>query len=173
MEFADEKRVDILMAQLSERYGALHKMRDRSMNFTLWILGLGLALAWLLISEVKLNGWQACTVAFFLFAIGFCSIIFIRAIHKGFNNSRNIIIRIERLLKFYEEDFYGPVGSVLPQEFSNKKCHWTGHFTTLYFLIAVVFIWLFILTIINPCERMHTFSPRLESSPEVKQVQKK
>jgi len=172
LKLPDEKRVDILMAQLSERYGALHKMRDRSMNFTLWILGLGLALAWLLISEVTLNGWQACAVALFLFAIGFCSIVFIRAIHRGFNNNRDIVIRIERLLKLYEEDFYGPVGSVLPKEFSSRKCHWTGHFETLYFLIAVVFVWLVVLTFINPCKRMHASSPGPESGPEVKQFQK-
>ena len=41
MEISEEKKLEILLAQGQERYEALHKMRDRSMQFALWILGLG------------------------------------------------------------------------------------------------------------------------------------
>ena len=51
MKISEEKKLDVLLAQLQERYDALHKMRDRSMQFVLWILGLGLGMAWLLINE--------------------------------------------------------------------------------------------------------------------------
>ena len=44
MNISKEKKLDVLLAQLQERYEALHKMRDRSMQFVLWILGLGLGI---------------------------------------------------------------------------------------------------------------------------------
>jgi hypothetical protein len=53
MGISEEKKIDVLLSQLQERYDALHKMRDRSMQFVLWILGFGLGLAWLLISEAS------------------------------------------------------------------------------------------------------------------------
>ena len=154
MNLSDEKRVDILISQLNERYGALHKMRDRSMHFTIWILGLGLALAWLLISEVTLSSWQPFVVTFFLVVFGFCSVVYLRAIQRGFNKNRDIVIRLERLLGLYDEDFYGNVGAVLPKDFLNKKLHWAGHFPTLYLLIAVVLVSLIVFTFINPCKHV-------------------
>jgi hypothetical protein len=45
MGISEEKKIDVLLSQLQERYDALHKMRDRSMQFVLWILGFGLGLA--------------------------------------------------------------------------------------------------------------------------------
>jgi uncharacterized membrane protein len=173
LNLSDEKRIDILISQLNERYGALHKMRDRSMHFTLWILGLGLALAWLLISEVTLSGWQPFIVAFFLLVFGFCSVVFLRAIQRGFNKNRDIVIRIERLLSLYEKDFYGKVGSVLPEDFSSKKFHWAGHFPTLYILMVVVLIWLTVLTFINPCKHVRAPGFKPESGTELKELRTK
>ena len=151
MKIADERKLDILIAQLDERYGALHKMRDRSMNFVLWILGLGLGLAWLLISEVALNKTQSFLIVAFLTATGLASILFLSAINRGFNHNRAIVIKLETILKLYDDDFYGSLGAVLPREFSSKKPGWSGHFTTLYGLLAIVFTCLIILTFVNPC----------------------
>jgi hypothetical protein len=55
MEIPEDQKIKVLMAQLEERYTASHKMRDRSMQFGLWILGLGLGMAWVLISKVTLT----------------------------------------------------------------------------------------------------------------------
>ncbi len=55
MKISEERKIDVLLAQLQERYDALHKMRDRSMQFVLWILGLGLGMSWLLIKGTALR----------------------------------------------------------------------------------------------------------------------
>jgi len=169
----EDKKIDVLMAQLNERYGALHKMRDRSTNFTLWILGFGLGLAWLLISECTLSTTQACAVVFFLVVVGFFSVVFLRAMHRGFNNNRDIVIRIETLLKLYEEDFYGSGESILPKEFSRNKFHWGGHFPTLYVLLGVVFFCLIILTFVNPRKHIITAGYQQPTKDVQKQFEQK
>lgn len=174
MKIADERKFDVLMAQLDERYAALHKMRDRSMNFTLWILGLGLGMAWLLISEVALNKTQSFLIAAFLAAISLASFFFLKAIHRGFDHNRAITIRLETMLKLYEDDFYDSSGSVLPKEFSSKKPGWSGHFATLYCLLAIVFVCLIILTFLNPCRHQGLSDSNPSSVPITeKQVQQR
>ncbi len=152
MEIPTGKEIDILLAQLQERYGACHKMRDRSTQFSLWILGFGLGMAWLLITGPALSIQQRTVVCLFLLSVGFVSFLFIHAIERGFNNNREIVIRLENSLKFYEAGSYGSEHSILPAEFLDKKAKWSGHFRTLYYLMGLVFVLLIILTIINPCE---------------------
>ena len=84
MEIPEDQKIRVLMAQLEERYGASHKMRDRSMQFGLWILGLGLGMAWVLIGKVILTNPQKIFLLLFLIVVGFLSITFVRAIERGF-----------------------------------------------------------------------------------------
>ena len=51
MEIPNDREPEILLAVLQERCAASHTMRARGMQFTLWISGLALGLAWLLISQ--------------------------------------------------------------------------------------------------------------------------
>lgn len=169
MEIPDDKKIEILLAQLEERYTALHNMRDRSMQFALWILGFGLGMAWLLISEVTLNILQMVTLAIFLAVIGLLSINFVRAIEQGFNNNRNVVVKIETILKLYEKNTYDSEGSILPKEFSEKKFKASGHFATIYSLMVAIFIFLIILTLTNPCK--HNVSSDEPPQPN-KQIQK-
>lgn len=149
MEIPEEKKLDILMAQLRERYTALHNMRDRSTHFALWILGLGLGLAWLLISQVRLSTLQAIELVLFLIAVGIFSINLTRAIERGFDNNRDVMVKIEKLLRLHEKGAYGPGDSILPKEFSDTRFKWSGHFPTLYMLMITVFLLLIILTLTN------------------------
>jgi len=149
MEIPEEKKLDILMAQLKERYTALHNMRDRSTHFALWIVGLGLGMAWLLISQVRLSTLQAIELVIFLIAVGIFSINLIRAIERGFDNNRDVMVKIEKLLRLYEKGAYGPGDSILPKEFSGTRFKWSGHFPTLYMLMTTVFVLLIFLTLTN------------------------
>lgn len=171
MEILEEKKLDVLLVQLQERYEALHKMRDRSMHFVLWIIGLGLGMAWLLIDEVALTLLQRCFITVLLLVMGLVAWIFIKAIERGFKANRRIMIRIEKTLKLYEKDYYGMPKSVLPTEFSHQRIGWAGHFSTLYMLIVVVFIALIVLTWTNPRKpESDVSSVRLE--PNQTQIQK-
>lgn len=150
MEIPEDEKIKVLMAQLEERYAASHKMRDRSMQFGLWILGLGLGMAWILISKVTLTNPQKMFLLLFLIVVGFLSITFVRAIERGFKNNHDVIVKIETLLKLHEEGFYDLGGSILPKEFTKKVGRWSGHFQTLYSIMIAVFILLIILTCANP-----------------------
>lgn len=149
MDIPEEKKLDVLMAQLKERYTALHNMRDRSTRFALWILGLGLGMAWLLISGIRLSTLQAIELVVFLIFVGILSINLIRAIQRGFSNNRDVMVKIETLLKLHEKGAYSPGDSILPKEFSDSRFKWSGHFPTLYMLMITVFFLLIILTLTN------------------------
>ena len=152
MELPEDKKFDVLMAQLQERYTALHKMRDRSMQFVLWILGFAFGMAWLLIREDSLSPVQKGIVVFLIIVISLISFVFVHGIARGFRNNRDILVRLESTIGLYEPGFYGPKDSVLPKSFSEKKARCTDHFNTLYLLMAAVFLLLLLLTFINPCK---------------------
>jgi len=151
MKIPDEKKIDVLSAQLQERYASLHKMRDRSMQFVLWVLGLGLGLAWLSINQVVFTSAQKLAVTGLLVVMGIVAFVFVRAIARGFNANREAMIRIEGALCLYDNDCYGTVEPILPRRFSSLKTGWAGHFPMLYLLIGVVVLLLLVLTWANPC----------------------
>ena len=169
MEIPEDEKIKVLMAQLEERYAASHKMRDRSMQFGLWILGLGLGMAWILISKVTLTNPQKIFLLLFLIVVGFLSITFVRAIERGFKNNHDVIVKLETLLKLHEEGFYDPDGSILPKEFTKKVGRWSRHFQTLYSIMIAVFILLIILTGANPLGYFSASAPDTQKT----QIQKK
>lgn len=152
MEISEEKKLEILLAQLQERYEALHKMRDRSMQFVLWILGFGLGMAWLLINEAALTCIQQWAITLLLVLLGIATFLFVCGIERGFEASRKIIIKLETVLKLYEQDFYTKKEFILPPEYADEKKRWTDHFKTLYVIIISVFITLIVLTWANLCK---------------------
>jgi len=147
----EEKKTDVAVAQLSERYTALHNMRDRSMQFAVWILGLGFAMAWLLISEVALSPLQRALTFGFLVLIGIASFLFVRGIHIGFRNNMAIAARLEESLGLFEQGAYHTSMPVLSSDFNHKKFKPTEHFFTLYCLLAAVYAFLLLLVAVNPC----------------------
>ena len=116
MNIQEEKKIDVLLSQLQERYDALHKMRDRSMQFVLWILGLGLGMAWLLINEASFILAQKILISILLIAIGATTFYFVWSIGQGFNVTRQVIIKLEKSLKLYDKNYYDISDPILPPE---------------------------------------------------------
>lgn len=152
MDIPEEKKLDVLMAQLQERYDALHKMRDRSMQFVLWILGLGLGMAWLLIYNPSFTLEQKILISILLIILGATTLYFVFAIGQGFNITRQIIIRLEGSLKLYDKKCYDMSDSILPAKYSSKKTGMSGHFKTLNVLVLVVFLALMFLIWFSSCK---------------------
>ena len=146
----EEKKVDVVLAQLAERYSALHCMRDRSMQFTLWILGFGLGMAWMILSEVSFSSCQATLGILFLLVMGAASLFFLRGIHVGFNNNMAIATRLESALGLFQSGFYHRTMPILNGDFARTNRKPTGHFVTLYFLMGSVYILLIIMLLVNP-----------------------
>lgn len=158
-DMTDEKKIDVMIVQLSERYTALHNMRDRSMQFAVWILGLGFAMAWLLISEAALTPPQSALTLLFLLVIGAASVLFVRGIHVGFENNRSIAARLEEALGLFQAGAYHRALPILNGEFNSKKFRPTAHFFTLYCLMAAVYVFLIALVMINPCAKTKAHQP--------------
>lgn len=148
MKINENKKVDILLNLLNERYNASHKMRERSLNFTTWILGFGIALSWILLSQITLNLAQRIIFTIFVIVLGSFTIKFLRSIEIGFDKNRKVMIRIERILGCYKLNEYSDNEPLFPDEYRgfNKKGTW--HFRSLYIWISlisillIVFIWL-------------------------------
>ena len=172
-----DKKIDIALAQLAERYTAIHNMRDRSMQFTIWILGLGLALAWLLLSEIALTPIQTRALLTLLVVIPFASHLFLRGISIGFNNNMAIARRLERALLLLEPGAYLTAKPILEEKFAGEQppapkhllgrvihsvihIKPSGHFFTLNCLLITVFLSLFLLTLANPCGRQNSQGPK-------------
>jgi len=149
MSCSDDKKLEIILMQLEERYNALHKMRDRSTSFTLWILGFGLGLAWLLTKEGELSWLESIFLILFLVLITYVSVNFLAAIHRGFNKNRDIVIQIETSLGLYNKNNY-TCSPILPDEYANRRAHWANHFTTLYLLVIATFICLIVMAATCP-----------------------
>ncbi len=158
MDIQEDKKIDVLLSQLQERYDALHKMRDRSMNFVLWILGFGLGMAWLLINEASFTLAQKILISILLIVLGATTFYFVWSIGQGFNVTRQIIIKLEKSLKLYDKNYYDISDSILPPKYYSKKTGIRGHFKTLNVLIIVVLLSLLVLVWVKPCK------PKLKSS---------
>jgi uncharacterized membrane protein len=54
IEIDNNNKLQMLMLILQERYNAAYLIRERSMQFVLWISGLAIGLSWLLIYQAPL-----------------------------------------------------------------------------------------------------------------------
>jgi multisubunit Na+/H+ antiporter MnhG subunit len=150
MSYSDDKKLEIILMQLEERYNALHKMRDRSTSFTLWILGFGLGLAWMLTKEGEQLSWlESIFLILFIVLMTCVSLNFLAAIHRGFNKNRDIVIQIETSLDLYNKNNY-ICSPILPEEYANRRAHWANHFTTLYLLVIATSICLIVMAAACP-----------------------
>jgi|LSQX01.3.fsa_nt_gb small-conductance mechanosensitive channel len=137
----DKRKIDILINLLNERYDASHKMRERSLSFAVWILGLGIALIWLLLNmDISLSIFQKIILTIFIASIGCLTKKFLFSIETGFKNNREIMIRIEKILGFYEQDIYSKGESIYPESYKNVEDTKVSHFRSIYLWVYTIFI---------------------------------
>lgn len=117
MRIDEKDKINILLNLLTERYNASHRMRERSLNFALWILGFGVAIAWLLLSGVSLTIFQKVVLTIFVIVVSTLATYFLHSIKKGFDNNKELIIDIEQALGCYEEGVYINSKSLFPEEY--------------------------------------------------------
>ncbi len=84
MDLPVEDKLRIIQDFLNQRYDAEHKMRQRSADFTKWILGLGVGLIWILLSSVELTSTQKYITSIFIIFFTAGAIYYISEICKGF-----------------------------------------------------------------------------------------
>ena len=140
MNINDDKKIDILLDLLNERYGASHRMRERSMNFAIWILGFGIAMIWMLLSQITLTIYQKILLTVLVIMIGYLTRKFLKSIEVGFDRNREVILRIEKILGCYEVNTYIESTALFPNEYRDLYNKKTSHFKSLYIWVWAILI---------------------------------
>jgi len=146
MDLRKDQKLQVLLAELQERYNASHKIRERSTQFTLWISGMAIGLGWLLISQKIFVLSQRVALTLLIAALFVGTIYFIAGLRRGFRKNREAMIRCERALGMHDPGVYLPDTPLLPKEYSQTHRKWSDHFFTLCVWLIVVAVSLFILT---------------------------
>ena len=145
LQLKDDQKIQVLLIQLQERYTAAHKMRERSTRFTIWLSGMAVGLAWLLISQKTLMLSQRLALTLLIAALWTGAGVFILGLRKGFQSNRRAMIKSERALGMYETEIYLKEGSLLPSAYKTINSKWNDHFSTLCIWLCVVALSLLIL----------------------------
>ncbi len=141
MDIDEREKVTIVLGLLNERYNASHKMRERSLQFAIWILGIGIAFVWILLSEVSLTISLRTILTLLVIVIGGGVLWFLYALEKGFEKNREVMINIEETLGCYTEGKYIDSKPLFPKEYKEtRKKSPFGHFRSIYILIISVTI---------------------------------
>ena len=146
MELTNDQKVQILLVELQEQYNASHKIRERSIQFTLWISGMAIALGWILISQRTLVLSQRIALTLLIATLLVGTFYFVMGLRRGFNKKREALISNESVLGMHDPNIYRTGSPLLPTEYSVTKRKWGDHFHTLYIWLILVAISLLILT---------------------------
>jgi hypothetical protein len=146
MHLNEDQKLQVLLSDLQERYKASHKIRERSIKFTLWISGMAIGLGWLLISQKALVFPQRVALTLLILALFAGTIYFLMGLRRGFRKDREAMINCERVLGMHDSGVYLTKESLLPFEYSRMNRKWSDHFHTLYVWLILVAASLLILT---------------------------
>jgi len=102
------KKIDIIISGLQERYNAQHIIRKRVQDIGLWVLGVLTATSgWILTNSCFVNLGNG--VGFIIFSIS-CYIVlrycYLADLNKGFKDQQKVASKLEKLLGFYDADFF-------------------------------------------------------------------
>ena len=158
VQLKDDQKIQVLLIQLQERYAAAHKMRERSTKFTIWLSGMAIGLAWLLISQKTIVLSQRIALTLLIMTLWTGVGIFILGLRKGFQNNRQAMIKSERALGMYETGIYLQEDSLLPVAYKRTKGKWNDHFSTLCVWLCIVALSLLILAWTCPDHAKNTVS---------------
>jgi hypothetical protein len=106
MNITDDKKVDVLLSALEERYRSIHEIRNRLQNVSIWSLGIMLAASgWLFQSDVYLfKHEQIILLAVLASLITILFKTYIKDLEKGFRNQQRVTADIESALGFFEDN---------------------------------------------------------------------
>lgn len=118
MNISNEKKIDILLIALKERYDSIHKIRDRVQTVGIWTLGLLSAASGWIIQDDKVLSVPEKTlfiagilVAFILFRF-----FYLEDLKKGFRGQQRIAADLEKALGFYEKKLFNDNDTTLYPE---------------------------------------------------------
>lgn len=157
MEDLDKnKKIDVLVSALEERYKALHIIRERVQSIGIWALGILLAAGgWLLQSDILLTPFQKLTyILGIAVALAVLRFKYLEDLEIGFKSQRGVAVRLEKTLGFFTPGvFDGQDTSVYPPDWENVGNGKGGgrFFQTTYLLLYISAAFLLIIILLNGC----------------------
>lgn len=170
MELDENQKLTVLLSLLNERYITSHKMRERSLKFTIWVLGFVVGLIWLLIIGDPLALSEKIILTLVVILGISISFWFLYSIMMGFDNNRGVLIKIEEVLGCYKEGYYNKEGTLFPKAYKQKKMGKWSHFKSIYFLmfpialLLIVLIWIQPYSVEKKTEKKECNNPHLEKN---------
>lgn len=139
MDIKREEKVAVIQQILTEKYSAENIMRERTLKFTLWILGYLIGFFGLLLAgKFDLELFTKILLTIVVSLTGYISYYFISSIKSGFKKNRKIIIKLENALMLYSKDVYLDGETLYPIEYKQEIEKTTPFFRSLY--IPLIFI---------------------------------
>ncbi|RZJ90042.1 MAG: hypothetical protein EOO20_09295 [Chryseobacterium sp.] len=117
---SEDKKIEILMQALTERYNALHIIRDRVQNVCLWTLGLLVTAAGWLIQSTHILAIEE-KIFFTIIILGTLFILrryYLQDLERGFKSQQKIQARIENVLGLCKAGVFSE-DPIYPQEWLN------------------------------------------------------
>jgi len=108
MKITEDKKIDVLMKALDERYKSIHTIRERVQTVSIWILGILIgASGWLFQSNIcfSIND-KFFSVVILLIIWATLRWFYFNDLQKGFNSQMRVAAKIEDSLGLFDEKIY-------------------------------------------------------------------
>ncbi len=105
---------EILLKELVGRRQALSEIRNTAYKIVAAVAAAGITLFWLLLTERQLTVIQTIFLSLFVIILTFFVYVFLTSLHKGFQNNREIMVKLENCLGLYEN-------RLLPEDFKSTQ----------------------------------------------------
>jgi ABC-type branched-subunit amino acid transport system permease subunit len=152
MQISNDKKADILLNLLKERYDASHKMRERSLNFAIWIMGFGIALIWILLNGSPISQLQKIVLTCLVLVGGVLTRRFLKSIQAGFEENHKVMVKIEDTLGCYEKGAYIGDEPLFPEKYKDLSNKETSHFGSIYIWLIAMGLALILMIWLSPCK---------------------
>lgn len=108
MKIHEDKKIDVLMNALDERYKSIHTIRERVQTVSIWILGILIgASGWLLQSTMCFSIYHKFfSVVLLLIIWATLRWFYFNDLQKGFNSQMRVAAKIEDALGLFDEKIY-------------------------------------------------------------------
>lgn len=152
----NDHKLQILMMELQERYEASHRIRERSTQFVLWISGMAIGLAWLLLSEGTTSPSQRLALTILAIVLYMGALFIVRGLQRGAQKNREVMICVESTLGMYDKGSFLPDSSLLPPEYGQTTQKWSHDSCTLQIWLLLVAASLVFLIWVSPHQQAST-----------------
>jgi hypothetical protein len=108
MQIPEDKKIDVLINALDERYKSIHTIRERVQTVSIWILGILIgAGGWLFQSNMCFSVYDKFFSVILLSIIwGTLRWFYFNDLQKGFNSQMRVATKIEDSLCLFDEKIY-------------------------------------------------------------------